>query len=288
MKILISGATGFIGSRLIPKLSKSYKIFAITREVYKNLNPRVNWIKQDLAQPLDYSKFPKKLDSIIHLAQSRHYKNFPEKAHDIFDVNIKGTFNLLEYGRKIGLKNFIFASSGRIDDCGYERLIKSTVSSLNFYLTSKYSAELIIANYKNFFKTIVFRFFFVYGEGQRERLFPQLLDKIEKNKVITIIGKEGISINPIYVEDAIRVFEPALVLPSSEIFDIAGDERINIKNLVLMMAQLMKKKTYIKHIGKENPASLIGNNKRMKERLGIYPNVDLKAGILRMINYEEK
>lgn len=290
MKILISGATGFIGSRLIPKLSKKHEIFAIARKNYKDLNLKLNWIKQDLTRPLDYSKFPERLDTIIHLAQSRQYKDFPKKAQDIFDVNIKGTFNLLEYGRKIGIKNFIFASSGGIDNYAYERFIREkSISPINFYLSSKYIAELTLANYKKFFTVTTSRFFFVYGEGQKNMLFPRLLEKIKDNKTITIKGKKGIDINPIYIGDAIKVFESALSLSFSEnIFDIAGDERISIKDLVLMMAHLMKKKVYIRYIGKEEPKALIGDNKRMKEKLEVCPEVSLKEGILKMINYEEK
>jgi nucleoside-diphosphate-sugar epimerase len=244
----------------------------------------VQWIEQDLAKPLEYGRLPKHIDAIIHLAQSKLYKQFPEGAKDVFDINIHGTFQLLEYGRETGIEYFVFASSGGVYGYSYEKFVETDpVSPLNFYLSSKHTAELLIANYKHFFRTVVFRFFFVYGSAQKGMLIPNLFHKVLNGEVIVIEGNPGLRINPIYVEDAIRVFEPALHLDTSELFNIAGDEVVTITDLVRLIQRVSGKKTSVTHTGVNAEGDLVGDNTRMKEILGVLPQTPLREGLRSML-----
>jgi len=283
-KILITGATGFIGSHLLKVLQKEHQVFGLVRSIsLKNAHPRVRWIEQDLASPLEYSRLPTHVDAIIHLAQSKFYKQFPESAKDIFDINIQSTFQLLELARQVGVRCFIFASSGGMYGYSYEKFVETDpVNPLNFYLSSKHTAELLIANYRQFFHTIVFRFFFVYGPGQKGMLIPTLLSKVSNGQTIIIEGNPGLTINPIYIEDAIRVFEPALNLNKSELFNVAGDESVTITDLVDLIGKVLGQKPTLKHTDKDPKGDLIGDNKRMKEILKIYPKVSLLEGLSKM------
>jgi nucleoside-diphosphate-sugar epimerase len=224
------------------------------------------------------------LDAIIHLAQSRHYREFPEHAKDIFDVNVDGTFQLLEYARQAGVKCFIFASSGGVYGYSYERFFETDpVNPLNFYLSSKYTAELLLANYQPYFKTIVLRFFFVYGPGQKGMLIPNLLSKVLKGELITIEGNPGFRINPICIEDAIRVFEPALNLYASTLFNIAGDEAVTLTDLVNLIGEAAERQPQIHYRANHVSGDLIGDNERMKEVLKVVPEVSLREGLRGMV-----
>lgn len=281
MKILITGATGFIGNHLVRLLLARHEIFALARKRPKSdfLN-QAHWIEQDLTQPLDYSRLPKQIDAVIHLAQSKFYRQFPEQAPDIFAVNIHSTFQLLEYARRAGAECFIFASTGGVYGYSYEKFVETDpVSPLNFYLSSKYSAELLIANYQPLFHTVVFRFFFVYGPGQRGMLIPNLLGKVQRGEPVVIEGNPGLRINPTYVEDAVQVFEPALQLSTSALFNVAGNEVINLTSLVELMEQVSGKKASIQHTEANPGGDLIGNNERMKEVLGIQLETSLRQGL---------
>ena len=119
-------------------------------------------------------------DTVIHLAQSRHYRQFPERADDIFAVNVKSTFQLLDYARRAGAGRFLHASSGGVFGYSYEKFVETDpVNPLNFYLSSKYCAELMVGNYRDYFLTIVLRFFFAiplaaaigYGMGRAIAIF---------------------------------------------------------------------------------------------------------------------
>jgi UDP-glucose 4-epimerase len=280
-KLLVTGATGFIGRRLVGLLQKRHEMFSLVKGIRnKDDFPGVQWIVQDLTLPLEYSRLPQHVDAIFHLAQSRLYKQFPEGAKDIFDINVKSTFELLEYARKTGVECFVFASSGGMYGYSYEKFVETDpVNPLNFYLSSKHTAEVLIANYRQFFKTVVFRFFFVYGPGQKGMLIPTLITKVEKGESIIIEGIPGVKINPIYVDDAIRVFEPALGLPTSDLFNVAGDENVTITGLVNLIEKVSGKKAIVNHTDSGPQGDLIGDNTRMKKVLGVYPRTSLLEGL---------
>jgi UDP-glucose 4-epimerase len=284
-KLLVTGATGFIGRRLVRLLQKRHEMFSLVKGIpSKDDFPGVQWIVQDLTLPLEYSRLPQHVDAIFHLAQSRLYKQFPEGAKDIFDININSTFELLEYARKTGVECFVFASSGGMYGYSYEKFVETDpVNPLNFYLSSKHTAEVLIANYRQFFKTVVFRFFFVYGPGQKGMLIPTLITKVEKGESIIIEGIPGVKINPIYVDDAIRVFEPALCLPTSDLFNVAGDENVTITDLVNLIEKVLGKKAIVSHTDSGPQGDLIGDNTRMKKVLGVYPRTSLLEGLDRLL-----
>ena len=216
MRVLVTGANGFIGAHLVQELEARHEVIALARNA-PTFTPSssTRWIEHDLVEPLEAAPLPDAVDAVIHLAQSRHYKQFPERVGDIFAVNIDATLRLLEYARLAQAKTFVFASTGGVYGHSYERFVETDpVSPLDFYLTSKYAAELLIANYKRFFRTIVLRFFFVYGPGQKGMLIPNLLDKVRNGETVKIEGR-GLRINPIHVADAVQVFEPALALERS-------------------------------------------------------------------------
>lgn len=283
MRILLTGATGFIGSRLLPLLAERHEVVAIARQAPSEAGS-AEWVEQDLGEPLDESRFPDRVDAVIHLAQSRHYREFPERAEDILAVNVESTFRLLEYARRVGAERFVFASTGGVYGYGYEKLVETDpVLPIDFYLTSKYIAESLIGNYRQFFRTVVFRFFFVYGPGQRGMLIPSLLDRVRSGETVTVTGDPGLRINPIYVDDALRVFEPALALDRSDVFNVAGDETIAVGELVARIGQILRVEARVEHVPATYEGDLIGDNARMKDVLGIHPQTLLEQGLAQLV-----
>src|SRR6185503_3720649 len=215
MKILVTGATGFIGSHLVRRLETEHEVYALVRKRPPHAQvSKAQWIEQNLSEPLDHSLLPQQLDAVLHLAQSKFYKDFPEQAKDIYRINVQSTFEFLEYARKAGVKRFIFTSTGGLYGHSYEKFVETDpVNPLNFYFSSKYIAELLLGNFQQFFHTTVFRLFFVYGTGQTPTmLIPRLVRSVLAGEPITLEGDEGLRINPIPVSDVITSFERALSL----------------------------------------------------------------------------
>ena len=280
-RILISGATGFVGRHLLASLRGRYELFAMARSIPDQIpKDDIEWIEQDLTSPLAVARLPERIDAVIHLAQSKHYREFPERADDIFGVNVQGTFNLLEYARRSGAERFVFASSGGIYGTSYEHLTESApINPLDFYLSSKYSAELLVGNYERCFRTVLFRFFFVYGPSQIGMLVPTLMRRIQQGEPITVDGNPGLRLNPIFVEDAISVFEPALSLETSDVFNVAGDEVVTLTDLVRRCADVLGIPAEIRYDTTRRRGDMIAATEKMKQVLGVTPTTDLQTGL---------
>ena len=280
-RILLTGSTGFIGRNLLRVLQQGHEVYALARSTPAHgAESRVHWIEQDLAERLDVRRFPERIDAVIHLAQSKHYREFPERADDIFRVNVQSTAELLEYARRAGAQRFLLASSGGVYGNSAERFLETDpVSPLNFYLSSKYASELLVANYKQFFHTIVFRFFFVYGPGQRDMLIPRLLQRVRQGEAVTIDGNPGLRTNPVYIDDAISVFEPSLRLESSDLFNVAGNDVVSLTDLVQMCGAVVNRPPVIQYRETQQQGDLIASNQRMASVLGVTPQTALVDGM---------
>ena len=281
MRTLVTGAAGFVGTHLLERLESEHELFPIVRRKPDSTRP---WIEHDLTQPLDLARLPEQVDAVIHLAQSPRYREFPEGAADVYGVNVHSTFRLLEYARRAGAQSFVLASSGGVYGYSYETLVEtSPTKPLNFYLTSKHMAESLVGNYQAFFATVVLRFFFVYGPGQERMLVPTLIEKVRKGDQISIAGKPGQRINPIHVADAVDVFSPALELAQSDIFNIAGDQTVSIRELVGLIEEATGESAHVRHVEPEHAGDLVADNSRMKQLLGVHPRISLLEGIRSML-----
>jgi UDP-glucose 4-epimerase len=286
VKILVTGATGFIGSHLLPGLASRHHVVAVTRGAsLADAPPTVEWVRQDLATGLDRALLPDNVDGVVHLAQSKRYKQLPEGAGDVFAVNVESTFRLLEYARAAGARKFVLASTGGVYEPSDRELSETDrLKPNNFYFGSKCSAEALVASYRSFFDSIILRFFFVYGPGQREMLVQSLIERVMTGAPIVVESDPGRRINPIYVGDATAVFEPALEFGQSDIFNVAGDESVTISELIALMERVTGKRAAVEHAPKPPPGDLVGDNARMKELLRVRPRTSLAEGLRAMVS----
>jgi UDP-glucose 4-epimerase len=279
MRVLATGANGFVGRRLLEKHAGEYELFALARTRGPDL-PGVEWIEHDLGEPLAHARLPAQIDAVVHLAQSRRYREFPEGARDMFEVNARSTFELLEYARDAGARSFVFTSSGGVYRPSREPLTETDpVEPSSFYFSSKYASELLIAAYAAFFATVVLRPFSVYGPGQERMLVPSLIERVANGDVVTVEGDPGLRINPIYVDDAVRVFEPALRLSGSGVFNVAGDEAVTLTELVELIGDVVGRPPTMEHTPRASAGDLVAETTRMRETLGVVPQVSLREGL---------
>jgi len=281
MNIVLTGATGFIGRALAQRLLPDHDVFCLTRQAGTlPAHPRLHAISQDLSQPLDSAHLPQSADVVIHLAQSRHFRTFPEQARDVFKVNTEFTQQLLDYGRQAKIRTFLLASSGGV--CGYlPRPILETdpPAPSNFYLASKYAAECLVNAYGELFATINLRYFFVYGEGQRGMFMPSLVERVLQGSVVTVSGKTGVTMNPIHVADAVEATIHALELQRPETINVGGAETTTIVDLAELIGRLTGKKPVYRYETDKGQLAMVGNIERMKLKLGVTPKVSLEEGI---------
>ncbi len=143
MKILIIGSEGFIGNFLSRKLrDKGYEVIGMDKHSDKKQMP-YRFVNGDILNPEDILFAAKDADAIIHLAAAHH--DFGITEEEFFDVNVKGTQNILDCAHKLGIKKYIFYSSvavyGNSTDCADENTASNPV---NTYGKSKLEAENLI------------------------------------------------------------------------------------------------------------------------------------------------
>lgn len=286
-KILLTGATGLLGSHIIEDLREKFEIHCIVREMPDLSSEDVFFYKINLSDNFDLFELPTKFDIILHLSQSNEFRNFPDKALDIFDVNVSSTLRLLDFAQKTNVKKFILASSGGVYGSGVdpfnEQKIINVNNNLGFYLGSKMCGEILAKNYSNIFDVIVMRFFFMYGQKQkRTMLMPRLVDNVKNGIPIVLSGLNGISINPIHVSDASKAVKKSLELSGSYTFNIAGDEVVTIRDIAELISVNINKKVIFAN-NDEASRNLIGDNKLMRELLHV-PAVSLETGIRELID----
>lgn len=288
MNILITGATGLLGSSLVSNLSKNHKIYAVVRnlEKIKIKSKNIEFIELNLFE-LDINKLPKNIDAVYYLAQSSKFREFPEEAADIFEININSPFKIINWAIKNKIRKFFYTSSGSVYSNSDKPLKESSSINLQeqrrFYPDSKMTAEILLGNYANYFETFaILRPFFIYGPKQKSQmLIPKLISNIYNDIEIILSNKNGIKINPVYVEDAAIALENLLNLKGEFVINIAGKEIVSIRELSEKIAQIINKKAKFSVIDKMEK-DLIADTEIMENLLYI-PKISLNEGIANLI-----
>jgi nucleoside-diphosphate-sugar epimerase len=275
MRVLVTGALGFIGSHLVRSLLPEHEVFALVRAPAAEVPEGVRLIEQDLTRPLNHALLPPRIDAVVYLAQSRFYKQFPSMAKDIFEVNIGGLFRLLDYAAASGVGRFIYASSGGV--YGFSETDRAfvetdVVAAPDFYLRSKHAAELLVESYAQIFVTTIFRLFFPYGARQPETmLIPRLANSISRGEPVLLQQEDGLMINPIHVSDVADAFRQSLKFETSDTFNLGGDEALSLREISRIIGEAVGREPLFTIQDGERPRRLLGDIGKIKARLGIKP-----------------
>ena len=166
MKLLITGASGFIGTHLIHELSEfSLEAISSSKDKIGGINNCYSWDKLD--------EITGTYDAIIHLAGLAHDTSNQRSEKDYFDVNVGLTEKLLDIGDGLQISTFIYLSSVKavVDSVANHTLTENDKSTAtHVYGRSKREAESTILNHNSSFAKLIYRPVLVYGSNQKGNL----------------------------------------------------------------------------------------------------------------------
>lgn len=288
--VLVTGATGLLGSRVVPSLAESHRVWALVREVPEDGPPDVCWVVHDLRRPTLPADLPARMDAVVHLAQAREFREFPARAPDTFRVNVASTALLLDFAVRTGARRFVLASTGGVYDPGPDPHHEDEPTRLDacpsFYVASKLAGEALTWAYKEHMGVCVLRPFFIYGHGQDESmLLPRLVGRIRARESIVLDGSDGMRFNPVHVSDAARAVIAALELQGSAVVNVAGPQVLSLREAVTELGAQLGARPQVTVRPSALPVDFVADTTRMAALL-VPPQVTLAEGARELCSRE--
>ncbi len=315
VKILVTGAAGFIGSALSASLAKSghavigvdsmsdyYSVELKKRRVRELLLPNgVSFKNIQLADPISVSDLfhEGKFEKVFHLAAQPGVRVPIEQSDTYVRDNLMGFSNVLISSISNKVPNFLYASSSSVygDSPNYPyREIESSLSPLSFYGATKLSNE-ILANTSvrtSATRSRGLRFFSVYGPwGRPDMAYFKIGNALLDNTVFTVYGDGNKQRDFTYVDDVVSMItkldEELSTRPEgfSDVVNVGGGTPSSLNYMINLLEQ-MSGKTINRVIGKsDNKDSLKteADTSLQMALTGVYPQTKLEEGLLKFWNW---
>lgn len=314
-KCLVIGGAGFIGGFVVKALLKENVKEVV---IYDNFTrgKQVNISKSledercsvfpfggDVRELDVLDKAFEGVDYVFHLAAMwlLHCKDFPRTA---FDVNIGGTYNVLEACLKHKVKKLIYSSSASVygDAVEVPMTERHPFNNKNFYGATKISGEAMCTAFNDRYglKVIGLRYMNVYGPGQDQHavysgVVPIMLNKIDSGEPPIINGDGSQAYDFVYVEDVAMANICALKSEQNFGFYNVGTEvQTTIKELCDTILRLKSSdlKVIYRPYSLDDARALvqnrIGSALKARQEIGFECKYSLKEGLMKLIDWRDK
>ena len=258
MKILITGAAGFIGSNLCEyMLEKGYKVIGLdnfaTGHAHNingfKANGNFTFIEGDIRDFEACQKATAGVDYVLHQAALGSVPRSLSEPILSNEVNVTGFLNMLEASRQNNIKRFVYAASSSTygDSKALPKVEDEIGKPLSPYAITKYVNELYAEIYSTTYEleTIGLRYFNVFGRrqdpnGAYAAVIPKFVDQLIKRTSPIINGDGSFSRDFTYIDNVIQMNELAMLTQNemaiNQIFNTAVGDCITIKE----MAELIR------------------------------------------------
>ena len=244
LNVLITGGTGFIGSRLaLECLNRGHAVKVLGQEntPAESFNRKIvedrggQVFLESVTNTHGLLELFQGVDVVFHLAAAQHEMNVPDRK--FWDVNVTGTKNILEASVRAGVKRFVHGSTigvygsiaGVIDE-------QTPCMPDNIYGVTKFEGEKLALSYCDRIPTVVIRIPEVYGPGDRRLL--KLFKAIRRNAFLVIGSGENLH-HLIYIDDLVEGLLQSAVHPAAanKLFLLAGIEPVTTNQMVAAISR---------------------------------------------------
>jgi len=270
MRVLLTGGTGFLGTWLVERLSRSHEIVCLVRPGRK-VPAGVAAVEMDLAKGVRRIQLPAQIDCVIHLAQSAHYQEFPTRADDIHAINVAATVALAEYAIAAGAGMFLFTSSGNVHEPYDGRLAEDApLHPASYYGSTKAAAELMLASFAPYMTCCAARLWFLYGPGQTNRLMPRLIANISEGRPVLLQGRgDGLRLAPTFVDDAAEALVAAIEQRWSGVYNVASPHVASLRTISDCIGRMVGRKPVFKRLPGRAPHPLVPVLAKLEKTYGL-------------------
>jgi UDP-glucuronate 4-epimerase len=315
--ILLTGGAGFIGSHLAEALlhTGEYRVCCLDNldDFYapqlkeQNLemiidNPYFRFIHADVAclssRQWDNLFEADPPDKIIHLAAKAGVRPSLDNPQGYYNTNVQGTLNLLEFSRRAGIKEFIFASSSSVYGDHPATPWRETLSDIHPvspYASSKLASEELGRVYAHLYDIsfTALRLFTVYGPRQRPDLaIHKFHDRIKNGQEITLYGDGSTRRDYTYINDITTGIMASLDLSYPEkfrIFNLGSGRPISLVQMVRTLEEVMQTRAILR-FSDEQPGDVKSTWADLSlagQWLDYHPEVTLEEGITNFVHWKE-
>lgn len=314
-RFLVTGGAGFIGSHVVKQLLAEdakevivYDNFA--RGLISNLEDcaldsrlTINPFGGDIRDTDILNRSMVGIDGVFHLAAMwlLHCKDFPRTA---FDVNVQGTFNVLEACVNNGVSRLVYSSSASVygDAVQVPMTEEHPFNNRNFYGATKIAGEAMVRAFFDRYDLsyVGLRYMNVYGPNQDQTaaytgVIPIMLNKIDANQTPEINGDGSQAYDFITVQDTARCNILAMQAQTvDEFYNVGTGIQTSIHELCSLILKIQKSKLQVsyKPYPMEDARRLvqnrIGSTKKASQNLGFDFQTDLENGLKDLINWRQK
>lgn len=313
MKILVTGAAGFIGSHLSKKLIKggnkvlgidNFNTYYDVDLKYARLNKLVNH-KNFICKNIDLCDKPQleeifknnNFDIVVNLAAQAGVRHSIKNPQSYLDSNLIGFMNILEAVRNYKIPHLIYASSssvyGNSDNIPYSES-QNINKPISLYAATKISNEAMAFSYSHLynFSTTGLRFFTVYGPWGRPDMAYYLFTKnILENKPINVFADGLLKRDFTYIDDIIDgmtlILNKTINKKRSEIFNIGNNKPIVVNDFIKTIEKSLNKKAKINFLPMQNGdvQQTYADISKISKYVNFQPKTDIETGILKFCDW---
>lgn len=281
MKVLVTGAAGFIGFHLVKRLLAAGCEVLGLDELNAYYNPQLKWDR--LAQlgitppltsgkPIESAHYPgfafvkdsstdiravrrvfehRVFDKVCHLAAQAGVRYSLENPDAYVQCNLLGFFNVLQTAADCGCKHFVYASSSSVYGASHRvpfDVAQPVDKPLSLYAATKKSNELLAHAYSHLhhLPTTGLRFFTIYGPwGRPDMAYFSFADKIQKGLPIPVFNRGALSRDMTYIDDAVEATYRILSRqPKSDyaIYNIGKSDPVDLTKLIEALEKTLGKR----------------------------------------------